>query len=135
MYLITQSQVCDRVTEGIQIHWINRQQKQCEDTNRLLCMFFYIQLFCILCAGTRKERGLVEWAADNYSGAGTVKTDTYDFPVGMGLVRKLSCLHYLPICPTFRGFKPSCRKYEEDEDMKIKEGVIDAPVEMVCTKI
>uniref|UniRef100_A0A673IT84 Solute carrier family 23 member 1 n=1 Tax=Sinocyclocheilus rhinocerous TaxID=307959 RepID=A0A673IT84_9TELE len=85
--------------------------------------------------GTRKERGLVEWAAENYSGAGTVKTDTYDFPIGMGLVRKLGCLHYLPICPTFRGFKPLCRKYEEEEDMKIKEGVSVAPVEMVCTKI
>uniref|UniRef100_A0A672LG35 Solute carrier family 23 member 1 n=1 Tax=Sinocyclocheilus grahami TaxID=75366 RepID=A0A672LG35_SINGR len=72
---------------------------------------------------TRKERGLVEWAAENYSEAGTVKTDTYDFPVGLGLVRKLGCLHYLPICPTFWGFKPSwCRKYEEEEDMKIKEG-------------
>lgn len=100
-------------------------------------MPFCIHHFYILCAGTRKERGLVEWAAENYSGAGTVKTDTYDFPIGMGQVRKLGCLRYLPICPTFRGFKPSCRKYEEEEeeDIKIKEGVIDAPVEMVCTKI
>ncbi|KTF92764.1 hypothetical protein cypCar_00020764 [Cyprinus carpio] len=85
--------------------------------------------------GTRKERGLIEWAAENYSGAGIVKTDTYDFPIGMGLVRKLGCLRYLPICPTFRGFKPSCCKYEEEEDIKIKEGVIDAPAEIVCTKI
>ncbi|XP_073680906.1 solute carrier family 23 member 1 [Garra rufa] len=85
--------------------------------------------------GTKKERGLIEWAAENYSGAGTVKIDTYDFPIGMGLVRKLDCLRYLPICPTFRGFKPSCCKYKEEDDMKINEGVIDVPIEMVCTKI
>uniref|UniRef100_A0A8C1TUL8 Solute carrier family 23 member 1 n=1 Tax=Cyprinus carpio TaxID=7962 RepID=A0A8C1TUL8_CYPCA len=48
---------------------------------------------------------------------------------------ELGCLRYLPICPTFRGFKPSCCKYEEEEDIKIKEGVIDAPAEIVCTKI
>ncbi|KAI2651253.1 Solute carrier family 23 member 1 [Labeo rohita] len=66
--------------------------------------------------GTRKERGLIEWAAENYSGAGTVKIDTYDFPIGMGMVQKLGCLRYLPICPTFRGFKPSCRKNKEEEE-------------------
>ncbi len=100
-------------------------------------MPFCIHHIYILCAGTRKERGLIEWAAENYSGAGTVKTDTYDFPIGMEQVRKLSCLRYLPICPTFRGFKPLYRKYdeEEEEDIKIKESVIDATVEIVCTKI
>ncbi|XP_073790873.1 solute carrier family 23 member 1 isoform X1 [Danio rerio] len=88
--------------------------------------------------GTRKERGLVEWVDEGSSGAGTVKSDTYNFPIGMGLVRKTGCLRYLPICPTFRGFKSSCRKNkeeEDEEDIKIKEGVTDAPIEMVCTKI
>lgn len=88
----------------------------------------------ILCVGTKKERGLIEWAAEN-SGADTVTSDTYDFPVGMGLVRKMNCLRYLPICPTFRGFKPLRHRHEEENVTKIEGVVTDAPDETVCTKV
>ncbi|XP_051532732.1 solute carrier family 23 member 1-like [Myxocyprinus asiaticus] len=87
--------------------------------------------------GSRKERGLIEWTDGSSSGADTVTAETYDFPVGMGLVRKVGCLRYMPICPTFQGFWSSRHKYkEEEDDMTRKEGVgTDAPVEMACTKV
>nr|XP_055035422.1 solute carrier family 23 member 1 [Misgurnus anguillicaudatus] len=84
--------------------------------------------------GSKKERGLIEWAAES-SGADTVKSDTYDFPVGMGLVRKLGCLRYLPICPTFRGFKPLRRKHNEEKEKKTEGVVTDDPDKIVCTKV
>lgn len=133
MYLITQSQVCVTQSDSAYTNSLDKQTTKAL-TNRQSRKLFHIQHVYILCAGTRKERGLVEWAAESSSGAGTVKTDTYDFPIGMGLVRRLGCLRYLPICPTFQGFKPSCHKYEE-EDIKINGGVTDAPGETVCTKI
>ncbi len=41
----------------------------------------------------------------------------YDFPVGMGLIKKISCLRYIPVCPTYAGFDK--RKYEEDESVEL----------------
>uniref|UniRef100_A0A8C2CRA0 Solute carrier family 23 member 1 n=1 Tax=Cyprinus carpio TaxID=7962 RepID=A0A8C2CRA0_CYPCA len=74
-------------------------------------------------------------ALDKYHGTCHSAFSIFIFCVQALEKSELGCLRYLPICPTFRGFKPSCCKYEEEEDIKIKEGVIDAPAEIVCTKI
>ena len=54
--------------------------------------------------GTRKERGLLDWKAAVSSEGSSASRLTYDFPVGMGCVRKTVWLRYLPICPTFQGW-------------------------------
>ncbi|XP_062288606.1 solute carrier family 23 member 1 [Scomber scombrus] len=51
--------------------------------------------------GTRQERGLVEWKSSSSS------SSSYDFPVGMGVVRRTRWLQRLPISPSFRGWKAS----------------------------
>uniref|UniRef100_A0A3Q2Q8C5 Solute carrier family 23 member 1 n=1 Tax=Fundulus heteroclitus TaxID=8078 RepID=A0A3Q2Q8C5_FUNHE len=78
--------------------------------------------------GTREERGLVEWSS---SGASTsTGSSTYDFPVGMGVVRRTRWLRRFPISPTFRGFKVSDEVPPPDEEEQGggEEEVGDAPL-------
>uniref|UniRef100_A0AAZ3S9P4 Solute carrier family 23 member 1 n=1 Tax=Oncorhynchus tshawytscha TaxID=74940 RepID=A0AAZ3S9P4_ONCTS len=60
--------------------------------------------------GTKRERGLLDWKADESMGGSSANMRTYDFPIGMSCVRKVSFLRYLPICPSFRGFMRCRRK-------------------------
>ncbi|XP_027886181.1 solute carrier family 23 member 1 isoform X1 [Xiphophorus couchianus] len=59
--------------------------------------------------GTREERGLVQWssssAAPTSGHAPSPGSASYDFPVGMGVVRRTRWLRRFPICPTFTGFR------------------------------
>ncbi|XP_066502376.1 solute carrier family 23 member 1 [Hoplias malabaricus] len=87
--------------------------------------------------GTKKERGLVKWKADDCSVMGGVNSDTYNFPVGMKLVRRLNFLRYLPICPTFQGFRlwqhrnSSC----EEHDLKSPESMVRSTPENKTTNV
>ncbi|XP_061105331.1 solute carrier family 23 member 1 [Conger conger] len=70
--------------------------------------------------GTRKERGLLEWTASHSSSCST-DMRTYEFPVGMGCVRRTDCLRYLPISPSFQGFslhRRKCRAQSTDQAEK-----------------
>ncbi|XP_068013795.1 solute carrier family 23 member 1 [Melanerpes formicivorus] len=57
--------------------------------------------------GTQEERGLVQWKAGAHSDS-TSKASlrSYDFPVGMGAVRRSRWLRRVPICPGFTGYRP-----------------------------
>ncbi|XP_063059835.1 solute carrier family 23 member 1 [Engraulis encrasicolus] len=86
--------------------------------------------------GTLKERGLLDWKSDDGSGESSLDTSTtYDFPIGMGCVRRATCLRRLPICPTFQGFR--LRKSKNDEhdsiDAETLEG--DYPIRETGTKV
>uniref|UniRef100_A0A8C7QNY9 Solute carrier family 23 member 1 n=1 Tax=Oncorhynchus mykiss TaxID=8022 RepID=A0A8C7QNY9_ONCMY len=92
--------------------------------------------------GTRKERGLLDWKADEGSvGSSANIHTTYDFPIGMSCVRKISCLRYLPICPSFQGFrqrrrKDSMQENNEDELRERTESVrMDTTITLACTKV
>uniref|UniRef100_A0AAY4ALR4 Solute carrier family 23 member 1 n=1 Tax=Denticeps clupeoides TaxID=299321 RepID=A0AAY4ALR4_9TELE len=92
-------------------------------------------------SGTKKERGLVDWKTDNTTPGVSVDVTTYDFPIGMGLVRRLGCLRRVPVCPSFQGFGLFRRKSvpHEEEDLKNAEGVggemENAPSTITCTKV
>uniref|UniRef100_A0A673XUD5 Solute carrier family 23 member 1 n=1 Tax=Salmo trutta TaxID=8032 RepID=A0A673XUD5_SALTR len=92
--------------------------------------------------GTRKERGLLDWKADEGSGGSSANIHTtYDFPIGMSCVRKTSCLRYLPICPSFQGFrqrrrKDSMQENNEDELRERTESIrMDTTITLACTKV
>ncbi|GAA6077349.1 solute carrier family 23 member 1 isoform X1, partial [Tachysurus ichikawai] len=88
--------------------------------------------------GTKKERGLTDWKAEVSTEIGGVSSDTYNFPVGMGMVRQLDCLRYLPICPTFQGFKLCRRKrslHEEQSNKNDESAVRNTPGTASCTKV
>ncbi|XP_027012250.2 solute carrier family 23 member 1 isoform X1 [Tachysurus fulvidraco] len=88
--------------------------------------------------GTKKERGLTDWKAEISTEIGGVSSDTYNFPVGMGMVRQLDCLRYLPICPTFQGFKLCRRKrslHEELNNKNDESAVRNTPGTAGCTKV
>ncbi|XP_047234399.1 solute carrier family 23 member 1 [Girardinichthys multiradiatus] len=55
--------------------------------------------------GTREERGLVQWSSSGFSTS--TGTSSYNFPLGMDVVRRIHWLRWFPICPTFTGFKVS----------------------------
>ncbi|CAF97330.1 unnamed protein product, partial [Tetraodon nigroviridis] len=60
--------------------------------------------------GTREERGLVHWGTSSSS-----CSSSYDFPLGMSVVRRAGWLRRLPISPTFTGFRAPDRSASEDE--------------------
>uniref|UniRef100_A0A674CEV6 Solute carrier family 23 member 1 n=1 Tax=Salmo trutta TaxID=8032 RepID=A0A674CEV6_SALTR len=72
--------------------------------------------------GTRRERGLLDWKADESRGESSANMRTYDFPIGMSCVRKVSFLRYLPICPSFQGFMTESLR-------------MDTTITLVCTKV
>ncbi|XP_050425735.1 solute carrier family 23 member 1-like isoform X3 [Adelges cooleyi] len=55
--------------------------------------------------GTPEERGLIAWGKEmnlvNEPTAGE-ETSTFDFPVGMGLLRKMKWTQWMPFLPTYR---------------------------------
>ncbi|KAL0994686.1 hypothetical protein UPYG_G00125810 [Umbra pygmaea] len=90
--------------------------------------------------GTKKERGLLDWKADESSvGSALVNMETYDFPVGMSCVRKARCLRYFPICPSFQGFRLRRRKdsvQDTTEEGQLRESVrMDTTITVACTKV
>ncbi|KAJ7401249.1 Solute carrier family 23 member 1 [Pitangus sulphuratus] len=57
-------------------------------------------------AGTQEERGLVQWKAGAHSDSTTsASLRSYDFPFGMGAVRRARWLRRVPVCPLFTGFR------------------------------
>ncbi|XP_028909287.1 solute carrier family 23 member 1 isoform X8 [Ornithorhynchus anatinus] len=61
--------------------------------------------------GTQEERGLVRWKAGAHATSETsASLKSYDFPVGMAAVKRASCLKYLPVSPTFKGFSSRARE-------------------------
>lgn len=69
-------------------------------------------------SGTREERGLVHWRTSSSS-----SSSSYDFPLGMSVVRRARWLRRFPISPTFTGFKapdfPLSVKEDEEEDTDV----------------
>ncbi|NWQ65939.1 S23A1 protein, partial [Neopipo cinnamomea] len=60
--------------------------------------------------GTQEERGLVQWKAGAHSdstASGSLRS--YDFPLGMGAVRRVRWLRRVPVCPVFTGFSARAR--------------------------
>lgn len=57
-----------------------------------------------LIPGTPEERGLIAWAEQMKLSSGDEKDEksTYDFPVGMGLMRSWKWTSYLPFMPTYK---------------------------------
>ncbi|CAL8401406.1 unnamed protein product [Boreogadus saida] len=72
-----------------------------------------ILAFCLdnTIPGTRKERGLLDFDTTDHAPVDSSAPDhapgpsSYDFPIGMGLVRRVGWLRRLPISPTFQGFR------------------------------
>uniref|UniRef100_H3CQD9 Solute carrier family 23 member 1 n=1 Tax=Tetraodon nigroviridis TaxID=99883 RepID=H3CQD9_TETNG len=73
--------------------------------------------------GTREERGLVHWGTSSSS-----CSSSYDFPLGMSVVRRAGWLRRLPISPTFTGFRAPDRSASEDEKA-------DTSVTLASTKV
>ncbi|NWW12685.1 S23A1 protein, partial [Oreocharis arfaki] len=60
--------------------------------------------------GTQEERGLVQWKAGAHSDStSSASLRSYDFPFGMGAVRRSRWLRKVPICPVFTGFRAGAK--------------------------
>ncbi|NXP04411.1 S23A1 protein, partial [Thinocorus orbignyianus] len=84
--------------------------------------------------GTAEERGLVQWKAGAHSdSAASASLRSYDFPFGMGVLRRSRWMKRVPVCPMFTGFKAQAR--EGGAAAAAAEGQ-DTPEGLsVCTKI
>ncbi|KAM4620449.1 solute carrier family 23 member 1 [Polymixia lowei] len=98
--------------------------------------------------GTKKERGLLDWKSESSGSSSSCSPapdpapSSYDFPLGMGVVRKVRWLRWVPICPSFQGyqqlFHSSQPEEEEQEGGGGEEGEGGAePVNasLPCTKV
>ncbi|KAJ7341528.1 hypothetical protein JRQ81_005733, partial [Phrynocephalus forsythii] len=82
--------------------------------------------------GTQEERGLVQWKAGAYANSDTsAELKTYDFPFGMGVIRRIQWLKYVPVCPVFVGFS-SRTKRDPDTSEQITNST---DITAICTKV
>nr|XP_037865522.1 solute carrier family 23 member 1 isoform X5 [Chlorocebus sabaeus] len=82
--------------------------------------------------GSPEERGLIQWKAGAHANSDTSSSlKSYDFPIGMGIVKRIAFLKYIPICPVFKGFSSSSKdQFAIPEDTP--ENIETASV---CTKV
>lgn len=72
--------------------------------------------FCPL-PGSPEERGLIQWKAGAHANSEiSTSLKSYDFPIGMSMVKKIAFLKYIPICPVFKGFSRSKAQQPVPED-------------------
>ncbi|NWZ24775.1 S23A1 protein, partial [Asarcornis scutulata] len=84
--------------------------------------------------GTREERGLVQWKAGAHADStSSASLRSYDFPFGMGAVRRCRWLRHVPICPLFTGF--SWRPGKSHAAAAAEGAQEGADGLVVCTKV
>ncbi|XP_075457736.1 solute carrier family 23 member 1 isoform X2 [Ascaphus truei] len=81
--------------------------------------------------GTQEERGLVQWKHGAHANSETSEDlRTYDFPCGMNLIKRIKCFKYIPVCPVFKGFKPTqCKTSTNNTVSETRENI------SMCTKV
>ncbi|XP_042106871.1 solute carrier family 23 member 1 isoform X7 [Ovis aries] len=80
--------------------------------------------------GSPEERGLIQWKAGAHADSEMSSSlKSYDFPIGMSMVKRTAFLKYIPICPVFKGF-PSRSKNQLPVPEDIPENA-----ETVYTKV
>ncbi|XP_032106427.1 solute carrier family 23 member 1 isoform X2 [Sapajus apella] len=82
--------------------------------------------------GSPEERGLTQWKAGAHANSDTSSSlKSYDFPIGMGIVKRTAFLKYIPICPVFKGFSSSSK-----DQFPIPEDTPEnTETASVCTKV
>nr|XP_040128114.1 solute carrier family 23 member 1 isoform X2 [Ictidomys tridecemlineatus] len=82
--------------------------------------------------GSPEERGLIQWKAGAHANSETsASLKSYDFPIGMGTVKRIAFLKYIPVCPVFKGFSSRSKtqsRVPEDIPENIETG-------SGCTKV
>ncbi|CAO2593687.1 Solute carrier family 23 member 1 [Lemmus lemmus] len=82
--------------------------------------------------GSPEERGLVQWKAGAHANSETsASLKSYDFPFGMGMVKRSAFLRYIPICPVFRGFSNK----SENQSPVPEDTPNNTETASVCTKV
>eukprot|EP00070_Physeter_catodon_P042181 XP_028349075.1 solute carrier family 23 member 1 isoform X2 [Physeter catodon] len=82
--------------------------------------------------GSPEERGLIQWKAGAHANSEmSTNLKSYDFPIGMSMVKRTAFLKYIPICPVFKGFSSRSK-----DQLPVPE---DTPqnteTRSVCTKV
>ncbi|XP_044931377.1 solute carrier family 23 member 1 isoform X2 [Mustela nigripes] len=82
--------------------------------------------------GSPEERGLIQWKAGAHANSEmSTSLKSYDFPIGMNIVKRIAFLKYIPICPVFKGFSSRSKTQPpvpEDTPENIQTG-------SACTKV
>ncbi|XP_025300842.1 solute carrier family 23 member 1 [Canis lupus baileyi] len=82
--------------------------------------------------GSLEERGLIQWKAGAHANSEmSTSLKSYDFPIGMSIVKRTAFLKYIPICPIFKGFSSRSKAQlpvPEDPPENIQTG-------SACTKV
>ncbi|XP_045432266.1 solute carrier family 23 member 1 isoform X3 [Pipistrellus kuhlii] len=82
--------------------------------------------------GSPEERGLIQWKAGAHANSEmSASLKSYDFPIGMNMIKRISFLKYIPICPVFKGFSSRSRN-----QLPVPEDISgNRETGTVCTKV
>lgn len=82
--------------------------------------------------GSPEERGLIQWKAGAHANSDmSASLKSYDFPFGMGMVKRTAFFRYIPICPVFRGFS----KRSKTQPPVLEDTPNTTETGSVCTKV
>ncbi|XP_040831461.1 solute carrier family 23 member 1 isoform X1 [Ochotona curzoniae] len=82
--------------------------------------------------GSPEERGLIQWKAGAHDSSETsASLKSYDFPFGMGMLKRITFLRYIPICPFFKGFSSKSK----DKPSLPEDTPENTESRSVCTKV
>ncbi|XP_058533777.1 solute carrier family 23 member 1 isoform X2 [Ochotona princeps] len=82
--------------------------------------------------GSPEERGLIQWKAGAHDSSETsASLKSYNFPFGMGTLKRVTFLRYIPICPFFKGFSSKSK----DKPSLPEDTPENTESRSVCTKV
>ncbi|XP_015992367.1 solute carrier family 23 member 1 isoform X2 [Rousettus aegyptiacus] len=82
--------------------------------------------------GSPKERGLIQWKAGAHANSEmSTSLESYDFPIGMKMIKRTAFLKYIPICPVFKGFSSRSK----DQLPGLEDSPENRETGPVCTKV
>lgn len=82
--------------------------------------------------GSPKERGLIQWKAGAHANSEmSASLESYDFPIGMKMIKRTAFLKYIPICPVFKGFSSRSK----DQLPGLEDSPENRETGPLCTKV
>ncbi|XP_044931375.1 solute carrier family 23 member 1 isoform X6 [Mustela putorius furo] len=129
------------VSRSQDAHWPLAYSTGIPEVDQILTVLLTTEMFVGGCLafildntvpGSPEERGLIQWKAGAHANSEmSTSLKSYDFPIGMNIVKRIAFLKYIPICPVFKGFSSRSKTQPpvpEDTPENIQTG-------SACTKV
>ena len=80
--------------------------------------YITIHIFVVVSSGTRRERGLLRLSRSRVPADDTLSESTvYHLPFVMKWIKRWTWTRFVPVCPTFTGFRLAYRKIRTESSL------------------